>query len=241
MILGRLWMKKNGVLLDMINDSITFSPEYYTHPGAPSFLILTMLSVNTKIISMATQKDVLPNRILKKGLAEKIDKFLKISEELSKKKRRLINASKRKTSMAKSNHKTVVISILDNSKKKGLPISIPETKVSTLDIKEVKITIIGMDAYRTAYKLKRAQVLAISMRNLEYQVEKEARPETNPKTIVPEEYHDLLDVFSKKDSDTLPPHQKYYHKIILKEEQKHGHAPLYKMSPQELDAVKRRI
>lgn len=42
--------------------------------------------VDTKIISIATQKDVLPNQILKKGLIEKIDKFLKISEELPKKK-----------------------------------------------------------------------------------------------------------------------------------------------------------
>ena len=56
------------------------------------------------------------------------------------------------------------------------------------------------------------------MKDLEFQAEKEARPETNPKTVVPEEYHDLLDVFSKKDSDTLPPHRKYDHKIILEEE-----------------------
>ncbi len=76
------------------------------------------------------------------------------------------------------------------------------------------------------------------MRDLEYQAEKETKPETDPRTVVPEEYHDLLDVFSKKNSDTLPPHQKYDHKIILKEEQKHGHAPFYKISPQELDVVK---
>ena len=36
----------------------------------------------------------------------------------------------------------------------------------------------------------------------------------------------------------LPPHRKYDNKIILEEQQKPGHVPLYKMSPQELDAVK---
>ena len=77
------------------------------------------------------------------------------------------------------------------------------------------------------------------MRDIQYQAEKEARAETDPKSVVPQEYHDFLDVFSKKNSDTLPPHQKYDHKIYLKEEQKPGHAPLYKMSPEELDAVKR--
>ena len=89
---------------------------------------------------------------------------------------------------------------------------------------------IGADAYRLACKLKGAQVLAVSMRDLEYQAEKEARPETDPRNVVTKKYHDLLNVFSKKDSDTLPPHQKYDHKIILKEEQKYGHAPLAKMS-----------
>ena len=40
-------------------------------------------------------------------------------------------------------------------------------------------------------------------------------------------------------SDTLPPHRKYDHKIILEKQQKPGYVPLYKISPQELDAVKR--
>ena len=45
-------------------------------------------------------------------------------------------------------------------------------------------------------------------------------------------------MFSKKDLDTLPSHRKYDYKIILEEEQKHGYVLLYKMSLQELDAVK---
>ena len=45
-----------------------------------------MPMVNIEIIPMATQKNVLPNRILKKGLAEKIDKFLKILKKMLKNK-----------------------------------------------------------------------------------------------------------------------------------------------------------
>ena len=161
-------MKKHEILFDIINNSITFLPGYYTHSGAPSFLLLTMPTVDTDIIPMATQKDVLSNRILKKDSAEKIDKFLKILEELSKKKRQLINASKRIISMAKSNHKTVVISTLDNSRKEGLPILIPEIKISTLNTKKVDITMIGADTYWIACKLKRAQVFTVSMKDLEY-------------------------------------------------------------------------
>ncbi len=76
------------------------------------------------------------------------------------------------------------------------------------------------------------------MRDIQYQAEKEAKAKTDPKRVVPQEYYDFLVVFSKKDSDTLPLHQKYDHKIYLKKEQKPCHVPLYKMSLEELDTVK---
>ena len=71
---------------------------------------------------------------------------------------------------------------------------------------------IGIDAYCTAYKLKKAQVFAVSMKDLEYHAEKEVRPETNPRNIVLEEYHAFPDVFSKKDFDTLS----FIENIIIK-------------------------
>ena len=237
MILGRPWMKKYGILLDMINDSITYFPRYCMHLGAPLFPIPPKPE-GTETIPEARQQDIFPTHILKRGSDENLNNFSRTSQKISNKKRRLINISKQKQSMDKQKPETVVISSFDNSDIKGLPIP---TWASTLGTKEVDIAImmIGADAYRAACKLKGAQVFAVSMRDLEYQAEKEAKPETNPRSVVPEEYHDLLDVFSKKDSDTLPPHRKYDHKIILEEQQKPGHAPLYKMSPQELDAVKR--
>ena len=48
-----------------------------------------------------------------------------------------------------------------------------------------------------------------------------------------------MNIFSKKNLYKLPSHQTYNHKIILKKKQKHGHAPLYKMSLEVLDIVKR--
>ena len=61
------------------------------------------------------------------------------------------------------------------------------------------------------------------MRDIQYQAEKEAKAKPNPTSIIPQENHNFLDVFSKKDSDTLPPYQNYNHKIHLEEEQKPGH------------------
>ena len=76
---------------------------------------------------------------------------------------------------------------------------------------------VGVDAYRTTCKLKEVWIFAISMRDLEYQTEKEARPDTNSRSIVPKRYHDLLDIFSKKGSNILLSNRKYDHKIILEE------------------------
>lgn len=122
------------------------------------------------------------------------------------------------SSIAKLNYKIVIISILDNFRKEDLLISIPEIKVSTLDIKKVDITMIDADAYWTNCKLKKAQIFVIFMKDLEYQVKKEARSKISQKTIVSKKYHDLLGIFSEKNSETFFLYQKYNHKIILKEE-----------------------
>ena len=95
MILGRLWIKKYGVLLDIINDSIIFSPKYYTHLRTPLSLILSKPK-ETKTILKARQQDIFPNRILKRGSDKNLDDFLRILQKITNKKRRLINASKRK-------------------------------------------------------------------------------------------------------------------------------------------------
>ena len=61
----------------------------------------------------------------------------------------------------------------------------------------------------------RAEIFAISMRDIEYQLNKKTKLPINPKTIVLEKYHDFQDVFSKDISNTLKPYGKYSHKIKL--------------------------
>ena len=77
------------------------------------------------------------------------------------------------------------------------------------------------------------------MRDIQYQAEKKTEIEIDLKNVVTQEYHNFLDVFSKKDLDTLSLYWKYDHKIHLEKEQKPSHAQLYKIFPKELDAVKR--
>ena len=81
---------------------------------------------------------------------------------------------------------------------------------------------------------------AILMKNIEYQLNKTAKTPTDPKTVVPEEYHKFLDVFSKEALDILLPHSKYDHQICLLEEYRdHGHSLLSKMSEPKLQFVKK--
>ena len=54
------------------------------------------------------------------------------------------------------------------------------------------------------------------------QAQKEARLETNQKTVISEKYHGFLDRISKNDFDTPFFHQKYDYKIILNKEQKYN-------------------
>lgn len=110
----------------------------------------------TKIIFMDIKQNVLPNQTLKKGLIKKNDYFLKILNKLLKKKKQLINTSQQKLSIIKFKPKIVVFNILDNSKNKNLSISILEIKISILIIEEINITIICIDIYYIACKLKKS-------------------------------------------------------------------------------------
>ena len=123
MILGCPWIKKYGVLLDMINDFITFFPGYCTHLRASLFLIFPKPE-ETKTIFEVRQQNIFLNHILKRGLDKNLDDFLRITQKISNKKKQLINASKQKQSINKQKLEIVVISSLDNFSIENLPIPI---------------------------------------------------------------------------------------------------------------------
>ena len=230
-------MKKHRVIIDMMNNFLAFWPGHCTLIGATFLLSPPSLPTETAVVTI--KEDITPQKKIKRSSKKDMTNFLQTPNKLFSKKRRQINKSKRKASIEKSSSRKATINSLESSDKKELPVPIPTTKTSEPKAKDIDIAMIGADAYRAACHLKRAQVFAISMRDIQYQAEKEARAETDPKSVVPQEYHDFLDVFSKIDSDTFFPHRKYDHKIHLEEEQKPGHTPLYKMSPEKLDIVKR--
>ena len=69
----------------------------------------------------------------------------------------------------------------------------------------------------------------------------EDKPRPDPKTLLPSEFHDFLDVFSRQAADRLPPHRSYDHHIELQPGKEHGYGPLYSMSRDELKVLCNRL
>ena len=65
------------------------------------------------------------------------------------------------------------------------------------------------------------------------------RKNVDPATILPKQYHDYLDVFSKQNSDILPEHRFYDHAIHLKEGFQPPSQTLYGMSRDEIIELRR--
>jgi hypothetical protein len=62
---------------------------------------------------------------------------------------------------------------------------------------------------------------------------------TNPRTKLPKEYYNYLDVFSRDRSNVLPEHRSYDHKIQLEPGKQPGFGPLYSMSQNELKVLRK--
>jgi len=84
------------------------------------------------------------------------------------------------------------------------------------------------------------------LHTLEIQVPSVSGPTSPPsdsgvRSLVPPEYHDFLDVFSKKSAETLPPHRPYDITIDLQPGAKLPVGPVYPMSAPKLQELKKQI
>ena len=111
--------------------------------------------------------------------------FLQTPNKLANKKKKYRNKSKQKVSIKEITSKKAIISSLKNSDKKELPVPILATKTLKPKAKNINIAIIDMNAYFIACCLKKTQVFAILMKDIQYQAEKKARAETNSKSVIP--------------------------------------------------------
>jgi RNase H-like domain found in reverse transcriptase/Reverse transcriptase (RNA-dependent DNA polymerase)/Integrase zinc binding domain/Integrase core domain/Chromo (CHRromatin Organisation MOdifier) domain len=57
-------------------------------------------------------------------------------------------------------------------------------------------------------------------------------------TVVPPEYHDFFDVFSREEAKAMPPHRDYDHTIEIEDDKPLPHGPIYPCSGKELEALR---
>lgn len=84
-----------------------------------------------------------------------------------------------------------------------MPVPIRAIKRSSPKAQDIDIAMISADTYCVTWCLNGDQVFAVSIKDIQYQAEKEARAETNPKSVMSKKYYNFPDVFLKKISDTL--------------------------------------
>jgi hypothetical protein len=104
------------------------------------------------------------------------------------------------------------------------------------------ISMIGAAPFRTLARQEGAQVFSVQMEEvLKGYQEEEVADEAEVKRLLPKEYHDLVDVFSKSAANQLPEHRSSDHRIELEKDAdttQLGKAPLYRMSAEELQECK---
>jgi len=102
----------------------------------------------------------------------------------------------------------------------------------------LNISFIGAGAF--AYLTKRRKLKAHSLSIYEVNVAiNKTRTKEDWKSLIPNEYHEFIDLFSEKDAEKLPPHRPYDHTIPLTEGKTPPYGPLYGMSREELEALKK--
>lgn len=206
-------MKKHDVIINMTNNSLVFWPGYCTQTGAIFLTILSQPESLTQITAVKIEKFVTPQKMIKRGSKEDVTYFMQTLNKWFGKKRRHINKSKQKAKWEEISSRKAIIIRLNNFDKKELPVSIPVTIKSKLNAKNINTAIINPDVYCAACWLKDVQLFVVSIRDIQYQAEKETRVKIDPKNVVSQEYKNFLDIFSKKKSDTFLLYQKYDYKI----------------------------
>jgi len=118
------------------------------------------------------------------------------------------------------NHKLLARRARRTPRSRSQPEAIKPQPESRPELRYIDIRMISAPAFNYLSKQHEHEIFAISMADIEKALA--PKQETDPATKVPKEYHDLLFVFRKSESDKLPEHRPYDHKIKLEPGKQHG-------------------
>lgn len=125
------------------------------------------------------------------------------------------------------------------SKASSLASSLTWLGASQLEKEPLQLTMIDVAPFQYLTRQKDVEVFAISIQDINYQLDKDKKPSTDSATRVSECYHNFFDVFSKETPNTMSAHSKHSHVIRLLGENNHGQAALKPISNERLIFIKK--
>ena len=243
-------------------DKITFWPGHCQHSTVEKKLqesgkIILLSSPKKKVKRVSAGRDSLHTNFGVCEPKEGVTPGIKILKRESDK-----NRKKNKTTSAKNSPK-LLPHVLPNAqdyqcvskeaKKTLLKYIVPQRQLRTLlsallaalsrssqaEEEPFQLAMIGAAPFQYLTKQKGVEVFAISMRDIEYQLNKDKKTLIDPATKISECYYNFLNVFLKESFNTLSAYSKHNHVICLLSEKDYSQAALKGMSKKKLAFVKK--
>ena len=253
MILGRVWLAENEIWLDVKNRRLIWPKE---RSQMEEIAVKSQIMIPRSILKRPVGK---PEH---QEDADRRDRLLEqesIHDEKPKPREVVTISSKtwnhvsrtekmdRRDDLAKMNRQLKMTTPEVHS-------SIPIRSMRNEEVPKTseKLAFIGAAAFHRHEKSKKSETFISNLHEIDRIIEEKKKTivgageddEVAIEERLPEDYKEFRDVFSKSASDQMPPFRKGVdYKIVLNEgvdpNQAIGHAPLYKMSVEELETVKK--
>jgi transposase InsO family protein len=253
MIIGKNWLAEHDVWLDMKNQKLIWPEQRTLEAGAqeqanvvPREILHHYNSNPEQDTNQQDQWQVNP-KISTKLEREPDRPWSKSQAPQLRYRPPRTEAADRRHSLAKMTREL--------HRKDTLPLPTTVKKVAPISSSvQLDIAVIGAVPFHRQSKREGTEVFVTSLHEIEAEIkdqrDQNLRQEWDDDEqeileVLPKEYHEFRDVFSKKASDQLPPSRECDHRIELEEgkvvAQEVGYSPLRKHTLEELEAVKKYI
>ena len=245
MILGQLWLKKHHILPDCSTQQLRWPEDLslFDEVSTKMFLLIPPRALNKQPISREYQQEI-----------ARRDRKIEQEERSVRARYQPLPTQQMDYQTALAKMESAIKASYKDPDLQWPPEPKPKEQRKTgrkpIDL-GIDIAVIGAAGFHRTASRKGNTVFVTSIaeidailadRNAENPLESEEDEIAQIKQTLPPQYHDMVDVFQKQKSDELPPLREGHNaKIELTESNNINYGPLYKMSAEELEAVRQYI
>lgn len=236
LILGRKWFSRQDILIDCKRKRLIWPEERQDYIAARE------LQISKKSLDEQDQNKIDPThqadverreKALDRAIAKDPWKPSRILQRQSQESNDRVNMRIMQRELALREPP-----VIQSGSPKGSPVADNRSPVSVC---ASKLSLIGAVGFHVSLKNPKSEFFTSSLYEINRIIadRSDGDPQVDDLARVPKVYHDLIKTFSKKESDKLPPHREYDHKIKLTEEVNSlKYHPLYHMTVEELKVLK---